>query len=61
MDKKNAIDVLTSMVKNSQLDKNLVNMILEHYDKINEIRDTAQKGAAREFDAFQEKIDLGFA
>jgi hypothetical protein len=47
------------MVKNSQLDKNLVNMILEHYDKINEIRDTAQKGAAREFDAFQEKIDVG--
>jgi HD-GYP domain-containing protein (c-di-GMP phosphodiesterase class II) len=61
MDKKHAVDVLRSMASNSELDKTLVNLILEHYDEINETRDISQKEAIREFDLFQKKIDLGGA
>lgn len=53
MDKRSAINVLESMATNDELDKNIVDILLEHFDEINDIRETAQKEAVREFEAFQ--------
>jgi HD-GYP domain-containing protein (c-di-GMP phosphodiesterase class II) len=53
MAKKRAADVLHSMVGNGELDKNLVDKVLDNFDEINEIRESAQKEAVREYDEFQ--------
>jgi len=60
MDKNNTIEVLHSMVDQGELDKNLVDMAVKHFDNINEIRNLAQIDASREYDAFQEKLDSGY-
>jgi len=59
MDKTNAVHVLESMAAQEELDKNIVNILLANYDEINDIRETTQKEAAREFDAFQERVNMG--
>lgn len=57
MDKKSAIAVLTSMAANGELDQELVNLILENYDEINQIRDASQHEATKNFSDFQKMID----
>lgn len=57
MDKTNTVKILHSMADQDELDKNLVHMVVKHFDQVNEIRDLAQKEASREYDAFQEKLD----
>jgi HD-GYP domain-containing protein (c-di-GMP phosphodiesterase class II) len=57
MDPKNAVTVLESMVDAGELDKNLVHMVFRHYDEMNGIRDSAQKEAVQEYNAFQKIID----
>ncbi len=58
MDKTSAIEVLHSMADEDELDKNLVHMVVKHFDQINEIRDLSQKEAILEYEAFQEKLNL---
>ena len=41
------------MVDADELDKNLVNLVFKHYEEMNQMRDTAQKEAIREYHAFQ--------
>ena len=60
MDKNNTIEVLHSMVDQGELDKNLVDMAVKHFDNINEIRNLAQIDASREYNDFQEKLDSGY-
>jgi HD-GYP domain-containing protein (c-di-GMP phosphodiesterase class II) len=45
--------VLQVMVDADELDKNLVNLVFKHYEEMNQMRDTAQKEAIREYHAFQ--------
>lgn len=41
------------MVEADELDKNLVDLVLDHYEEMNEMRDTVQKESTREYHAFQ--------
>lgn len=45
--------VLQAMVDADELDKNLVDLIFNHYETMNQMRDTAQKEATREYHGFQ--------
>lgn len=45
--------VLQAMVEADELDKNLVNLVLDHYEEMNDMRDTVQKESTREYHAFQ--------
>jgi HD-GYP domain-containing protein (c-di-GMP phosphodiesterase class II) len=45
--------VLQAMVEADELDKNLVDLVFKHYETMNELRDTAQKEATREYQSFQ--------
>jgi HD-GYP domain-containing protein (c-di-GMP phosphodiesterase class II) len=56
MDSKNTKAVLQSMVDAGELDKNLVDTVFKHYAKMNDIRDSAQKEAIRDYNAFQEVL-----
>ncbi len=56
MDKTKTVNVLHSMADQDELDKNLVHMVVKHFDQINEIRELSQMEASREYDAFQEKL-----
>jgi HD-GYP domain-containing protein (c-di-GMP phosphodiesterase class II) len=53
MDSKNTKAVLRSMVDAGELDNNLVNVVFKHYAKMNDMRDSAQKEAIRDYNAFQ--------
>lgn len=53
MDSKNTKAVLRSMVDAGELDINLVNVVFKHYAKMNDMRDSAQKEAIRDYNAFQ--------
>ena len=53
MDSKNAKAVLQSMVDAGELDNHLVDTVFKHYAKMNELRDSAQKEAIRNYNAFQ--------
>ncbi|MCJ7540475.1 MAG: HD domain-containing phosphohydrolase [Desulfobacterales bacterium] len=53
MDSKNTKAVLQSMVDAGELDNNLVNVVFKHYAKMNDMRDSAQKEATRDYNAFQ--------
>ena len=57
MEKKAVLEVLHSMADNGELDKNLVHIMATHYDEMNEIRDSAQKQAIREYDEFQKSLN----
>jgi hypothetical protein len=45
------------MAEKGELDKNLVRIVATHYDEMNEIRDSAQKQAIREYDEFQKSLN----
>jgi len=45
------------MAGNGELDNNLVHIMATHYDEMNEIRDSAQKQAIREYDVFQKSLN----
>ncbi len=53
MDSQNTKAVLKSMVDAGELDNNLVEMVFKHYAKMNDMRDSAQKEAIRDYNAFQ--------
>ena len=53
MTKKRTEDVLQSMVDNGELDKNLVNKVINNFDDMDEIRKSAQEKAVSEYDEFQ--------
>jgi len=53
MDSKNTKAVLRSMVDAGELDNNLVHVVFKHYAKMNDMRDSAQKEAIRDYNAFQ--------
>jgi hypothetical protein len=42
------------------LDEHLVNMVFEHYDEMNDIRDSAQKEAVAGYHMFQENLHRYF-
>ncbi len=48
--------VLQAMVEADELDKNLVDLVLDHYEEMNEMRDTVQKESTREYHAFQDVL-----
>ena len=52
MDSKDTKAVLKSMVEAGELDNNLIDMVFKHYDKMNDVRDSAQREAIRSYDAF---------
>jgi HD-GYP domain-containing protein (c-di-GMP phosphodiesterase class II) len=56
MDVKNAKAALKSMMDVGELDNNLVDMVLKHYAKMNDIRDSAQKKAIRDYKAFRTNL-----
>ena len=53
MDSKNTRAVLQSMVDTGELDNKLVDMVFKHYDKMDDMRDSAQKEAIRDYNSFQ--------
>jgi len=53
MDTKDTKAVLQSMVDAGELDNNLVNVVFKHYAKMDDIRDSAQKEATRDYHTFQ--------
>lgn len=53
MDFKDSKVLLQSMVDAGELDNNLVDVVFNHYDKMNDIRDSAQKEAIRDYNAFK--------
>jgi len=53
MDSKNTKAVLQSMVDAGELDNHLVDMVFKHYAEMNDIRDSVQKEAFRDYNAFQ--------
>jgi HD-GYP domain-containing protein (c-di-GMP phosphodiesterase class II) len=53
MDPESTTAVLQAMVDAKELDKNLVDLVLKHYETMNEMRDAAQKDAMRKYHAFQ--------
>ena len=53
MNPESTTGVLQVMVDADELDKNLVNLVFKHYEEMNQMRDTAQKEAIREYHAFQ--------
>jgi HD-GYP domain-containing protein (c-di-GMP phosphodiesterase class II) len=53
MNQESTTAVLQGMVDADELDKNLVDLVFKNYEEMNEMRDTAQKKALREYHAFQ--------
>lgn len=53
MDTKDTKAVLQSMVDAGELDNSLVDVVFKHYAKMNDIRDSAQKEATRDYHVFQ--------
>jgi HD-GYP domain-containing protein (c-di-GMP phosphodiesterase class II) len=53
MNPESTTGVLQAMVDADELDKNLVDLVFNHYEAMNEMRDTAQKEATSEYHAFQ--------
>jgi HD-GYP domain-containing protein (c-di-GMP phosphodiesterase class II) len=53
MDSKNTQTVLQSMVDAGELDNHLVDTVFKHYATMNDIRNSAQKEAIRDYNAFQ--------
>jgi HD-GYP domain-containing protein (c-di-GMP phosphodiesterase class II) len=53
MDSKDTRAVLQSMVDAGELDNHLVDVVFKHYAKMNDMRDSAQKEATRDYNAFQ--------
>jgi HD-GYP domain-containing protein (c-di-GMP phosphodiesterase class II) len=53
MDKKEAMKVLRSLANHGKLDKSLVNIALENFDEMNEIRELAQEGARHQYTEFR--------
>jgi HD-GYP domain-containing protein (c-di-GMP phosphodiesterase class II) len=53
MNPESTTGVLQAMVDADELDKNLVYLVFNHYEAMNEMRDTAQKEATREYYTFQ--------
>ena len=51
---------LLSMVNAGELDRHLVDMVFEHYDELNTIRDSAQKEADADYHMFQEILHRHF-
>ena len=56
MDKAEAISTLQSRVDDGELDGEIVNLVIENYDQLDEIRDSAQELATREYTEFQELL-----
>jgi HD-GYP domain-containing protein (c-di-GMP phosphodiesterase class II) len=56
MNKKETVDVLQSMAAKGELDENLINLVLEHFDEMNIIRNSAQKKAIQEYKEFQASL-----
>lgn len=56
MDKAEAISTLQSRVDDGELDGEIVNLVIENYDHLDEIRDSAQELATREYSEFQELL-----
>ncbi len=56
MDKAEAISTLQSRVDDGELDGEIVNLVIDNYDQLDEIRDSAQKLATREYTEFQELL-----
>lgn len=57
MDKPSTVEVLQSMADQEELDKKLVQMVVENFDQLNDVRDQAQREASLEYDAFQQKLN----
>lgn len=53
MGSKKTLSVLQSMVDNGELDKNVVDRVIQHYDEINNMRSSAQNEAISEYYEFQ--------
>lgn len=53
MSEAQAREVLTSMAREGALDREVVDVLLAHYEEMNQLRTERQKEAAREFRAFQ--------
>jgi HD-GYP domain-containing protein (c-di-GMP phosphodiesterase class II) len=60
MEPDNAKAALQTMVNAGELDRHLVDMVFEHYDNINIIRDSSQKEAIAEYRMFQEVLHRHF-
>jgi HD-GYP domain-containing protein (c-di-GMP phosphodiesterase class II) len=60
MDSGDAKAALQSMVNAGELDQDLVGMVFEHYDEMNNIRDSAQKEAIADYQMFQEVLHQHF-
>lgn len=52
MSDESAISVLKSMVESGGIDRTIVDLLLNHYDDINSIREESQQMAAKMYDAF---------
>ncbi|MBM7623349.1 HD-GYP domain-containing protein [Sporohalobacter salinus] len=52
MDKDKALEVLQNMAQNSALDSNVVTVLADNYERINIIRQTAQKEEIKEYERF---------
>jgi HD-GYP domain-containing protein (c-di-GMP phosphodiesterase class II) len=60
MNSDDAKAALQSMVNAGELDEHLVDMVFDHYDEMNAIRDSAQKEAVADYHMFQENLRRHF-
>lgn len=59
MNKKRTMEVLQSMVDDVELDERLVNIVIENFKEMNQIRDSAQQEAIREYLEFKASLLRG--
>ena len=57
MDKKRVVKILTEMAQDKALDKEMVDIVITHYDHIDEIRRQAQLGSGEEYLNYQKEKD----
>jgi HD-GYP domain-containing protein (c-di-GMP phosphodiesterase class II) len=57
IDAKTARTILQSMVDKDELDKHLVDMVFENWEKLNEVRALAQQEAMEEYNAFLTELN----
>jgi HD-GYP domain-containing protein (c-di-GMP phosphodiesterase class II) len=58
MDKKRVVKILTEMAQDKALDKEMVDIVITHYDHIDEIRRQAQLGSGEEYLNYQKEKDI---
>jgi HD-GYP domain-containing protein (c-di-GMP phosphodiesterase class II) len=59
MQKGKALNVLKAMARNNEIDGEIVRVVEEHFDELNEVRDTAQSEAVRGYREFQKALHTG--